>query len=239
MAKHSERYNELARQVEKGAALEPQDALDKVKSTANAKFNETVDVAVRLGVDPRHGDQMVRGTTNLPHGTGKQRRVACFAKGEKAEEAEAAGADRVGAEDLIAEIQKGWRDFDVLVATPDMMASVGRALGRTLGPRMPSPRSGTVTNDIGRVIRDIKSASRVEYRVEKAGIVHTPIGKVSYSTEQLLENFHALISALLKARPAAAKGRYLRSITVSSTMGPGFQIDAQRAQQIAERAGAG
>jgi len=239
MAKHSERYNELSRQVEKGAALEPQDALDRVKSIANAKFNETVDVAVRLGVDPRHGDQMVRGTTNLPHGTGKQRRVACFAKGEKAEEAELAGADRVGAEDLIAEIQKGWRDFDVLVATPDMMASVGRALGRTLGPRMPSPRSGTVTNDIGRVIRDIKTASRVEYRVEKAGIIHTPIGKVSYTTDQLMENFQALISALLKARPAAAKGRYLRSITVSSTMGPGFQIDPQRAQHIAERAGAG
>jgi large subunit ribosomal protein L1 len=184
-----------------------------VKKTSTAKFDETIDVAIRLGVDPRHGDQMVRGTTNLPHGTGKTRRVACFAKGEKATEAEAAGADRVGADDLVAEIQKGWREFDVLVATPDMMQSVGRVLGRTLGPRMPSPRSGTVTNDIGRVIRDIKSASRVEYRVEKAGIVHSPIGKVSFSQDQLMENFQTLLSALLKARPSAAKGRYLRGIT--------------------------
>src|SRR5262245_55029770 len=238
MPKHSERYNELVRQVDVRAAHEPQDALELVKKTANAKFNETVDVAVRLGVDPRHGDQMVRGTTNLPHGTGKQRRVACFAKGEEAAEAEAAGADRVGGEELIAEIRKGWREFDVLVATPDMMAAVGRALGRTLGPRMPSPRSGTVTNDIGRVIRDIKTASRVEYRVEKAGIVHTPIGKVTFTTDQLMENFQTLLSALIKARPAAAKGRYLRGITISSTMGPGLRVDTQRAQQIAERTGA-
>src|SRR5438874_10862301 len=207
MAKHSERFGELLKEADTRTLMDPEEAIERAKSIANAKFNETIDVAVRLGVDPRHGDQMVRGTTNLPHGTGKVRRVACFAKGEKAAEAEAAGADVVGADDLIAQIQKGWREFDVLVATPDMMASVGRALGRTLGPRMPSPRSGTVTNDIGRVIRDIKSASRVEYRVEKAGIIHTPIGKVSYTTDQLLENFHALISALLKARPSAAKGR--------------------------------
>jgi large subunit ribosomal protein L1 len=239
MAKHSERYNQVAREADSRALYAPEEAIEKAKGTANAKFNETIDVAVRLGVDPRHGDQMVRGTTNLPHGTGKVRRVACFAKGEKAAEAEAAGADRVGADELIAEIQKGWRDFDVLVATPDMMASVGRALGRTLGQRMPSPRSGTVTNDIGRVIKDIKSAARVEYRVEKAGIVHAPIGKKNFSSEQLMENFRVLIGALLKARPAAAKGRYLKGITVSSTMGPGFKIDPQRAQQTAERAGAG
>lgn len=236
MAKHSERYGALLKDADTRALMAPEEAIERAKSIANAKFNETIDVAVRLGVDPRHGDQMVRGTTNLPHGTGKVRRVACFAKGEKAAEAEAAGADRVGADDLIAEIQKGWREFDVLVATPDMMASVGRALGRTLGTRMPSPRSGTVTNDIARVINDIKSASRVEYRVEKAGIVHAPIGKKTFTNEQLLENFRSLISALLKARPAAAKGRYLKGITVSSTMGPGFKVDPQRAQQMAERA---
>lgn len=239
MPKHSERYNQVVRTADTKAVYEPEQAIELAKKTATAKFDETIDVAVRLGVDPRHGDQMVRGTTNLPHGTGKTRRVACFAKGEKAQEAEAAGADRVGAEDLITDIQKGWRDFDVLVATPDMMAAVGRALGRTLAQKMPSPRSGTVTNDIARVIKDIKSAARVEYRVEKAGIVHSPIGKVSFTNEQLLENFQTLLNALLKARPTAAKGRYLRGITVSSTMGPGFQIDPTRAQQLAERPGAG
>jgi len=237
MPKHSQRYNELARSLDNRALYDPEEAIEKSRTIANTRFNETIDVAIRLGVDPRHGDQMVRGTTNLPHGTGKVRRVACFAKGEKATEAEEAGADRVGAEDLIAEIQKGWRDFDILVATPDMMPAVGRALGRTLGPKMPSPRSGSVSNDIGRVIRDIKSASRVEYRVEKAGIVHAPIGKKNFTQEQLMDNFRALIGALLKARPAAAKGRYLKGITVSSTMGPGFRVDPQRAQQVTERAG--
>ena len=237
MAKHSKRYNQTAAGVDTEAVYEVQEALELVKKTATAKFPETVDVAVRLGVDPRHGDQMVRGTTNLPHGTGKVRRVAVFAKGELAAQAEAAGADVVGADDLIARIQGGWREFDILLATPDMMGNVGRVLGRTLGPRMPSPRSGTVTNDIGRVVRDIKSASRVEYRVEKAGIVHMPIGKVNFTTEQLVENFGVLLNALIKARPSAAKGRYLKGITVSSTMGPGFQVDVQKAQSMAERAG--
>jgi large subunit ribosomal protein L1 len=235
MAKHSKRYNAVARDVDTKALYDVTEALELVKRTATAKFPETVDVAVRLGVDPRHGDQMVRGTTNLPHGTGKVRRVAVFAKGEKAAEAEAAGADTVGGDELITQIQQGWRDFDILLATPDMMGNVGRALGRTLGPRMPSPRSGTVTNDIGRVVRDIKSASRVEYRVEKAGIIHMPIGKVNFSTEQLVENFSVLLGALIKARPSAAKGRYLRGITISSTMGPGFQVDTQRAQGLAEK----
>jgi len=236
MADHSKRYRETVRGMDTKATYDVAEAIELAKKTATAKFPETVDVAVRLGVDPRHGDQMVRGTTNLPHGTGKVRRVAVFAKGEKGAEAEAAGADTVGAEELITQIQQGWRDFDILLATPDMMGAVGRALGRTLGPRMPSPRSGTVTNDIGRVVRDIKSAARVEYRVEKAGIVHMPIGKVTFSTEQLLENFHTLLGALVKARPAAAKGRYLRAITVSSTMGPGFSIDIQKAQAIADKA---
>jgi large subunit ribosomal protein L1 len=236
MATHGRRYTETVQGIDNKQLYEVVDAIELVKKTATAKFPETVDVAVRLGVDPRHGDQMVRGTTNLPHGTGKVRKVAVFAKGEKAREAEEAGADTVGAEELINQIQQGWRDFDLLLATPDMMAAVGRALGRTLGPRMPSPRAGTVTNDIGRVVRDIKSASRAEYRVEKAGIVHLPIGKVTFETDQLVENFNTLLSALLKARPAAAKGRYLRAITLSSTMGPSFKIDPQRAQTQAEKA---
>jgi large subunit ribosomal protein L1 len=236
MPKHSKRYNEVARGVDTKTVYDITEAIELAKKTATAKFVETVDVAIRLGVDPRHGDQMVRGTTNLPHGTGKVRRVAVFAKGERAAEAEAAGADTVGAEDLIQQIQQGWRDFDILLATPDMMASVGRVLGRTLGPRMPSPRSGTVTNDIARVVRDIKSASRVEYRVEKAGIIHMPIGKVNFTSEQLLENFTVLLNALLKARPSAAKGRYLKAITVSATMGPGFEVDTARAQTLAEKA---
>jgi large subunit ribosomal protein L1 len=235
MATHSKRYRAASADVDTKAVYDLTEALELVKKTATAKFPETIDAAIRLGVDPRHGDQMVRGTTNLPHGTGKVRRVAVFAKGEKAQEAEAAGADVVGAEELITQIQQGWRDFDILLATPDMMGNVGRALGRTLGPRMPSPRSGTVTNDIGRVVKDIKSAARVEYRVEKAGIIHMPIGKVTFSTEQLVENFTVLLNALIKARPSAAKGRYLKGITLSSTMGPGFQVDVARAQSQAEK----
>lgn len=235
MATHSKRYNAAAAGLDTKAVYDVVEALELVKKTASAKFPETVDVAVRLGVDPRHGDQMVRGTTNLPHGTGKVRRVAVFAKGEKAAEAEAAGADTVGAEDLVAKIQGGWRDFDILLATPDMMGAVGRALGRTLGPRMPSPRSGTVTNDIGRVVKDIKSAARTEYRVDKAGIIHTALGKVTFTTEQLQENFAALLNALIKARPSAAKGRYLKGVTVSATMGPGFDIDPTKAQAFAEK----
>jgi large subunit ribosomal protein L1 len=238
MPKHGKRFNELVKSVDQKQAYEPAAALELVKKTANAKFDETVDVAVRLGVDPRHGDQMVRGTTSLPFGTGKTRRVAVFAKGEKATEAEEAGADVVGAEDLVEKIRNGWREFDVLVASPDMMSIVSR-LGRTLGPRMPNPKSGTVTTDIARVVGEIKSASRVEYRVEKAGIIHMPIGKVSFPTEQLLNNFTVLLNALLKARPQSAKGRYLKGITVSATMGPGFPIDPQVAQAMSERIAAG
>ena len=234
MPVRGKRYQEASKKIETSRNYEPAEALTIVKETASAKFDETVDVAVRLGVDPRHGDQMVRGTTSLPHGTGKVRRVAVFAKGEKAQQAQEAGADIVGAEDLVQQIQNGWRDFDILVATPDVMSLVSK-LGRTLGPRMPNPKAGTVTMDVDKVIRDIKSASRVEYRVDKAGIIHMPLGKVSFSVEQLTENLAALISALLKAKPAAAKGRYLRKITVSSTMGPGVDVDIQKAQAIAER----
>jgi large subunit ribosomal protein L1 len=236
MATHSKRYQESLGDLDTKQLLEPEQAIELVKKVASAKFDETVEVAVRLGVDPRHGDQMVRGTTTLPHGSGKVRRVAVFAKGEKATEAEAAGADTVGAEDLVEQIRNGWRDFDILVATPDMMSVVSR-LGRTLGPRMPNPKAGTVTQDVAKVVKDIKSAARVEYRVEKAGIIHMSIGKVSFPVDHLVTNFTALLSALLKAKPATAKGRYLRGITVSSTMGPGFRIDTQRAQAMAERGG--
>jgi len=234
MPARGKRYQEALTKVQKLEESGPEDALAAVKEAASAKFDESVEVAVRLGVDPRHGDQMVRGTTSLPHGTGKVRRVAVFAKGEKAQQAQEAGADEVGAEDLVQKIEGGWRDFDILVATPDVMSMVGK-LGRTLGPRMPNPKAGTVTMDVDKVVRDIKSASRVEYRVDKAGIIHMPIGRVSFSAEQLTENFAALMSALLKARPAAAKGRYLRKITVSSSMGPGIDVDPQKAQAIAER----
>ncbi|BCW97629.1 MAG: 50S ribosomal protein L1 [Armatimonadota bacterium] len=236
MPKRSERYvNALkAAGVPATEPLEPREALEAVKKAASAKFDETVDVSVNLGVDPRHGDQMVRGTASLPAGTGKKRKVIVFAKGDAAKAAEEAGADYVGAEDLVERIQGGWRDFDVAVATPDVMGMVTR-LGRLLGPRMPNQKAGTVTMDVAKVVNDIKKATRVEYRVDKAGIIHTAIGKVSFPTEDLLANFAALINALLKAKPSAAKGKYLKKITVSSTMGPGFQVDTQRAQSLAER----
>lgn len=234
MPTRGKRYLEAAKTVGDGAPREPEEAIRLVKQAANVKFDETVDVAVRLGVDPRHGDQMVRGTTTLPHGTGKSKKVAVITKGDKAAEAEEAGADVVGAEDLVQQIQQGWMDFEVLLATPDVMGIVGK-LGPILRQKMPSPKAGTVTMDIGRAVREIKSASRVDYRVEKAGIVHAPIGKVSYPEENLLENFQALISALVRARPSAAKGRYLKRITISSTMGPGVDVDTQRAQAMAEK----
>jgi len=235
MPPHGKRYLEAAETVgSDGSPKEPEQAIELVKKTAKAKFDETVDVAVRLGVDPRHGDQMVRGVTTLPHGTGKSRKVAVFAKGEKAEEATAAGADHVGAEDLVQRIQQGWRDFDVVLATPDMMPVVGK-LGPILRQQMPSQKAGTVAQDISRVVKEIKTASRVEFRVDKAGIVHAPIGKSSFSQEQLMENFNALISALLKARPSAAKGRYLRKISLSSTMGPSIEVDSPKAQVSAEK----
>lgn len=234
MPAHGKRYIEAAKTVGDGAPKEPREALELVKQTANAKFDETVDVAVRLGVDPRHGDQMVRGSTTLPYGTGKSRKVAVIAKGDKAKEAEEAGADVVGAEDLVAQIQGGWADFDVLLATPDVMSLVGK-LGPILRAKMPSPKAGTVTMDIGRAVRDIKTATRSDYRVEKAGIVHAPIGKVSFEVDHLEENFKALLLALIKARPATAKGRYLKKITVSSTMGPGVDVDVQVAQSLAEK----
>lgn len=233
MPTRGKRYVEAAKTVGgDGGPKSPQDALELVKKSASAKFDETVDVAIKLGVDPRHGDQMVRGSTTLPHGTGKSRKVAVITQGDGVAEAEGAGADKVGGEDLVKEIQGGWMDFDVLLCTPDVMNLVGR-LGSILRAKMPSKKAGTVAPDIGRLVSEIKTASRVEYRVEKAGIVHAPIGKASFSPEQLTENLGALVDALVKAKPSSAKGRYLQRITVSSTMGPGVDIDTNEAQRLA------
>ena len=229
------RYAALAKKTDVNELLEPIPALDKVKSLASTKFDETVEVSFNLGVDPRHGDQMVRGVTTLPHGTGKSRRVLVFAKGPKAADAEAAGADLVGAEELIEQVQKGtldWKQYDLILATPDMMGQVGR-LGATFKQKMPNPKAGTVSPNIGQAVNDIKKATRVEYRVEKAGIVHAPIGKASFSSEQLQENFNALMDALQKAKPSASKGRYFKKIALSTTMGPSVRIDPVRAVLIA------
>ncbi|MBC2582681.1 50S ribosomal protein L1 [Clostridium sp. DJ247] len=219
-------YIESAKLVDKSALYTPAEAMELAVKTSKAKFDETVELALRLGVDPRHADQQVRGAVVLPNGTGKKVRVLVFAKGEKVKEAEAAGAEYVGAEEYIDKIQKeNWFEFDVVVATPDMMGVVGR-LGRVLGPKglMPNPKSGTVTFDVARAIADIK-AGKVEYRVDKTAIVHVPIGKRSFGAEKLIENFHALMEAVIKAKPAAAKGQYLKSVVVSSTMGPGIKIN--------------
>ncbi len=219
-------YVESAKLVDKSVLYTPQEALELAVKTAKAKFDETIELHVKLGVDPRHADQQVRGAVVLPHGTGKTVKVLVFAKGAKATEAEEAGADYVGAEDYLDKIQKeNWFDFDVVVATPDMMGVVGR-LGRVLGPKglMPNPKSGTVTFDVAKALADIK-AGKVEYRVDKTSIVHVPIGKKSFGEEKLKDNFKALMEALIKAKPAAAKGQYLRSVSISATMGPGVKIN--------------
>ena len=225
MGKKGKKYREARTQIDRETRYEPEEALGKVKELSNRSFDETVEVAFRLGVNPKHADQQVRGSVVLPHGTGKTVRVIVFAKGEKISEAEEAGADQVGSDELVAKVQEGWLDFDVAIATPDMMSSVGK-LGKILGPRgmMPNPKSGTVTFEVAKAISDIK-AGKVEYRTEKAGNVHVPIGKVSFEHNQLVENFQAILDALVKARPTAAKGQYMRNITVSSTMGPGVKIN--------------
>lgn len=226
MAKKGKKYEEARKQIDREKKYEPEEALSMVKELSKRTFDETVELAVRLGVNTKHADQQVRGSVVLPHGTGKTVRVAVFAKGEKIREAEDAGADFVGADELVAKVQEGWLDFDVAVATPDMMGSVGK-LGKMLGPRglMPNPKSGTVTFDIEKAINDIK-AGKVEYRTDKAGNVHVPLGKVSFEHNKLVENFSAIMDALNKARPAAAKGQYIKSVTVSSTMGPGIRSTA-------------
>ena len=226
MAKKSKKYVEALNKIDRTRLYDATEALSLVAEVATAKFDETVEAHIKLGVDSRHADQQVRGAVVLPHGTGKTKRVLVFAKGAKAAEAEAAGADFVGAEDLVQKIQKeNWFDFDVVVATPDMMGVVGR-LGRVLGPKglMPNPKSGTVTFDVAKAIEEIK-AGKVEYRLDKTNIIHVPVGKVSFGGEKLAENFAALMDAIVKAKPAAAKGQYLRSVTVASTMGPGVKIN--------------
>ena len=224
--KKGKRYAESAKLVDRTNLYDVDEAVSILKKTASAKFDETIEAHIRLGVDGRHADQQVRGAVVLPHGTGKTVRVLVFAKGDKVAEAEAAGADYVGGEELVPRIQKeGWLDFDVVVATPDMMGIVGR-LGRVLGPKglMPNPKAGTVTMDVTKAINDIK-AGKIEYRLDKSNIIHVPIGKASFEEEKLADNFHTLIGAINKAKPAAAKGQYLRSVVISSTMGPGIKLN--------------
>jgi large subunit ribosomal protein L1 len=224
MAKAGKKYRAAAQLVEK-RPYTLAEAMPIVKKGAYAKFDETVEVAMRLGVDPKHADQMVRGTVILPHGLGKSKRVIVIASGEKVREGREAGADEVGGDDLVLKIQGGWMEFDAVVATPDMMKSVGK-LGKVLGPRgmMPNPKTGTVTLDVARAVKEVK-AGKVEFRVDKTGIIHCAVGKVSFEAEKLAENAHSLIASVLKAKPASAKGRYVRSIVISSTMGPGLVID--------------
>ncbi|GFR38863.1 50S ribosomal protein L1 [Insulibacter thermoxylanivorax] len=226
MAKRGKKYQEAAKLVDRDKLYTPEEAVELVKKMASAKFDETVEVAIRLGVDSKKQDQAVRGVVVLPHGTGKVQRVLVFAKGEKAKEAEAAGADYVGDTDMINKIQQGWLEFDVCVATPDMMGEVGK-LGRILGGKglMPNPKAGTVTMDVAKAVQEIK-AGKIEFRLDKAGQIHAPIGKVSFETEKLVENFRALVDAVNRAKPAAAKGVYLKNIALSSTMGPSVRVDA-------------
>ena len=224
--KHGKKYLESAKLIEAGKLYDPEEAVKLAMQTAKSKFDETIEVSVRLGVDPRQADQQVRGAVVLPHGTGKTVRVLVFAKGDQAKEAEAAGADYVGAEELVQKIQsENWFEFDVVVATPNMMGVVGR-IGRILGPKglMPNPKSGTVTMDVAKAISEI-TAGKVEYRLDKQAIIHCPVGKKSFTAEQLTENLNALMSAIVRAKPAAAKGTYLRSVVLSSTMGPGIKIN--------------
>ncbi|MXX03443.1 MAG: 50S ribosomal protein L1 [Gemmatimonadetes bacterium] len=231
--KRGRRYLAAREKVEAGKDYPLEDALTIVKETSKTKFDETVDVAMRLNVDPRHADQMVRGAIALPHGTGKETRVLVLTRGEAQKDAQEAGADYVGADDYIEQIEKGWTDFDVVIATPDIMRDVGK-LGRVLGPRglMPNPKSGTVTFDVGPAVREVK-AGRIEYRVDRNGNLHGPVGKVSFSVEQLTENASTFIDAVMRAKPASAKGQYIRRLTVSSAMGPGVQVDRQAAAREA------
>lgn len=229
MPKRGKKYQDSLKLVDRSKLYDVKDAIELVGQIAKAKFDETVELAVRLGVDPRHADQQVRGTVVLPHGTGKTKRVLVLAKGDKIKEAEEAGADYAGGEELVEKIQKeNWFEFDVVVATPDMMGVVGK-IGRVLGPKglMPNPKSGTVTFDVAPAVSEIK-AGKVEYRVDKSAIINVPIGKVSFGAEKLTDNFRVIIDAIIKSKPAAAKGRYLKSVTLSTTMGPGIKLNGQK-----------
>ena len=234
MSKDSKRFKEAKKAIEQGRLYTPMEATNLLKSLDTANFDESVEVHIKLGVNPRHADQQVRGTVMLPHGTGKTVRVAVFAKGEKAAEAEAAGADIVGAEDLAAQIEGGMLDFDAVIATPDMMGVVGK-LGRVLGPRglMPNPKAGTVTFDVGKAVADLK-AGKVEYRTDKFGVVHLVVGKKSFTPEQLVSNYSEVLGEIIRAKPAAAKGKYLRTITMASTMGPGIPLDTSKTRVLVE-----
>ncbi len=230
--KRGKKYIESAKLIDRAKLYDPDEAIGIVQETSKAKFDETVELHVKLGVDSRHADQQVRGAVVLPHGTGKTVRVLVIAKGDKAREAEEAGAEFVGAEDMITKIQsENWFEFDVVVATPDMMGLVGR-LGKVLGPKglMPNPKAGTVTMDVARAIKDIK-AGKIEYRLDKTNIIHCPIGKVSFGTEKLMDNFHTIMGAIVKAKPSASKGQYLRSVALSSTMGPGIKINPTKVSE--------
>jgi large subunit ribosomal protein L1 len=228
MAKVGKKYKQALSKVDRLKYYDLKEAIQLAKEISFANFDESVDAAIKLGVDPRHADQMVRGSVTLPHGTGRQVRVLVFAKGEKAKEAQEAGADYVGDDDLVKKIQEGWLEFDKVVATPDMMGAVGK-LGKILGPRglMPNPKVGTVTTNVKEVVKNLK-AGMIEFRVDKAGIIHAPFGKKSFDVEKLEENFKALLETLIKAKPASAKGQYVRGIAVSTTMGPGIKVDQQK-----------
>ena len=235
MAKAGKKYQEAAKLIEEGKFYGISEAVEIVKKTATAKFDETIELHVRLGVDGRHADQQVRGAVVLPHGTGKNVKVLVFAKGDKVDQALAAGADYAGGEELVPKIQnEGWLDFDVVIATPDMMGVVGR-LGRVLGPKglMPNPKAGTVTPDVVKAIEDVK-AGKIEYRLDKANIIHVPVGKASFTTEQIADNYKALMKAVVKAKPSSAKGQYLKSVTITSTMGPGIKLNPNKFSGQAE-----
>lgn len=225
MPKHGKKYQEAEKAIDKNTLYEPNEAIELAKTLATAKFDETIEVAFKLGLDPRHADQQIRGAVVLPHGTGKTQTVLVFAKGEKVKEAEEAGADFVGADDIVEKIQGGWYGFDVAIATPDMMGVVGK-IGRLLGPKglMPNPKTGTVTMDVAKAVKEVK-AGKIEYRLDKAAIIHAPIGKKSFPLENLIENYNTIAEIIIKSKPAVAKGQYVRSVAVASTMGPGIKIN--------------
>jgi len=224
--KRAKKYEESLKMIDRTKSYDPAEAVDLLKKSAKAKFDETVEISYRLGIDPKKTDQNVRGTLVLPHGTGKTPRVVVFAKGDKAKDAENAGANEVGAEDLITKIKGGWMDFDIAVASPDMMAAVGKDLGKVLGPRMPNPKAGTVTPDVAKAVKELKSG-KIQYRNDKQGVIHNIIGKASFEGKKILENLLSLTDAILRAKPASSKGVFLRTVVISSTMGPGIKIDPQ------------